>query len=68
MINVELGSPLTLELQATIDGLLSVLSLGQGEKALADSTFANLFLFRAVHRYRFWGVIGLLLVVEAMTD
>ena len=55
MIKVELGSPLTLELQATIDGLLSVLSLGQGEQALADSTFANLFLFRSVHRYQFWG-------------
>jgi hypothetical protein len=55
MIKVERGSPLTLELQATIDGLLSVLSLGQGEQALSDSTFANLFLFRAVHRYRFLG-------------
>ena len=45
MIKVELGSPLTLQLQATIDGLLSELSLGQVEQALADSTFANLFLF-----------------------
>ena len=33
MIKVELGSPLTLQLQATIDGLLSELSLGQGEQA-----------------------------------
>lgn len=53
MVNVETGSPLTLELLAPMERLLSVLRLGQGEQTLADLTFANLFLFRAVHRYRF---------------
>ena len=50
---VESGSPLTLDLQACINGLLSRMIFGQGERTLADPTFANLFLFRAVHRYRF---------------
>lgn len=53
MAEADTGCTLTLDLRPTIDDLLHALHRGQGEQALADPTFANLFLFRAVHRYRF---------------
>lgn len=53
MVKADTGCELTLELRPTIDALLCALYRGQGEQTLADPTFANLFLFRAVHRYRF---------------
>ena len=48
-----LGEPLALEHQSVVDEALHTLATGQAEKALSDLTFANLYLFRQVHDYRY---------------
>jgi hypothetical protein len=48
-----IGEPLTLALQGAIEPALARLRAGQGAQCLSDLTFANLYLFRAVHDYRY---------------
>lgn len=50
---IDPGVPLSLDQGAEIDAALSVLSRGQGEQALSDPPFSNLYLFRHVHDYRY---------------
>lgn len=45
--------PLRLEQQAELESALSALAQGQGEQALSDPRFANLYLFRHVHEYEY---------------
>lgn len=45
---------LSLDHQAEIDARLSALACGQGEYALSDLLFSNLYLFRHVHDYRYF--------------
>lgn len=47
------GVPLSLEHCEQVDTALSAMSQGQGEKALSDPVFSNLYLFRHAHEYRF---------------
>lgn len=47
------GIPLTLALQPTIAPLVEAVAAGAVEGRLSEHSFANLFLFRQVHRYRF---------------
>jgi hypothetical protein len=47
------ASPLRLEQQAELEAALSALADGQGEQAISDPCFANLYLFRHVHAYEF---------------
>jgi uncharacterized protein len=47
------GAPLSLEHQPEIDTALSALAHGHGEHALSDLSFANLYLFRRAHGYRY---------------
>jgi hypothetical protein len=53
VVKVNPSGLLTLDQRPAIDALLSTLCFGQSEQTLADTTFTNLFLFRAVHDYRF---------------
>jgi len=56
------GLPLTLELQPLIESALARLRAGCAEQCLSDYSFSNLYLFRAVHGYRYlpgaWPVIS----------
>lgn len=47
------GVALTLALRATLSPLVDALAAGANEGRLSEHSFANLFLFRRVHRYRF---------------
>ena len=48
-----LPEPLTLQHRQPIEAALAALSFGQGENALSDPQFANLYLFRQAHDWRF---------------
>lgn len=47
------GVPLSLDQMSEIDAALSALSHGQAEHALSEPRFANLYLFRRPHDYRY---------------
>ncbi len=47
------GVPLNLDQMRDIDAALSALAHGQAEHALSDPLFANLYLFRRPHDYRY---------------
>lgn len=47
------GEPLSLTMQSAIDAALARLSNGSGDHCISELAFANLYLFRAVHDYRF---------------
>jgi len=53
MDKVAAGVELSLDLATRIDSLLKVRIAGSGEKALAELSFANLWLFRRPHRWLF---------------
>ncbi|MDT7838208.1 phosphatidylglycerol lysyltransferase domain-containing protein [Aquabacterium sp. OR-4] len=48
-----IGVPLTLALAPRLAPLLAARLAGLGERAIADLSYANLWLFRRVHDYRF---------------
>ncbi|MDA7416003.1 phosphatidylglycerol lysyltransferase domain-containing protein [Xenophilus arseniciresistens] len=50
---VSAGEPLALAHAARVAPLLAERQAGQGERAIADLSFANLWLFRRAHDYRF---------------
>lgn len=47
------GAPLTLSLRATLAALVEAVAADAGHDRLSEHSFANLFLFRRVHDYRF---------------
>jgi uncharacterized protein len=47
------GAPLALEQMHEVDAALSALARGQAEHTLSDPSFANLYLFRRPHDYRY---------------
>jgi uncharacterized protein len=51
--DVDGGVLLSLAHGPKIDALLSALAAGQGEQALSDPLFSNLYLFRHAHDYRY---------------
>lgn len=53
MKKAEVRAELSLDLAPRIDSLLEQRTSGSGEKALAELTFANLWLFRRPHRWLF---------------
>lgn len=48
------GLPLTLDLGADIDARLRALRADWGERAPSEYAYANLYLFRHAHDYRYW--------------
>ena len=47
------SEPLGLQHRQPVEAALAAMSFGHGENALSDPTFANLYLFRQAHQYRY---------------